>query len=67
MGAVRTHNKKTGAKRPSGFPSFVYRQDGYELSYEVVCIILRNGIFVKPGIKFPVEWIDFNFGLCYYL
>jgi len=38
MDAVRTH-KKMSAKRPSGFPSFVYRQDGYELSYKVAPII----------------------------
>ena len=29
------------AKRPSKSPSFVYRQDGYELSYEVLVIITR--------------------------
>ena len=48
MGTVRAHNKKTGAKRPSGFPSFVYRQDGHELSYEIFLIIRRENTLVKP-------------------
>jgi hypothetical protein len=27
--------QKMGAKHPSKFPSFVYRQDGFELSYVI--------------------------------
>ena len=34
MGADRTHPNKNERIAPIG-PSFVYRQDGYELSYKV--------------------------------
>ena len=35
MGAARTHPTKNERKAPICFPSFVYRQDGHELSYEI--------------------------------
>jgi hypothetical protein len=35
------------AKRPSNFPSFVYRQDGHELSYEIAAIIPAKALFVN--------------------
>ena len=35
------------AKRPSKFPSFVYRQDGHELSYELKDIIAQ----ARPNVK----------------
>ena len=46
MGAVRTHNKKW-ARCAHPVPSFVYRQDGYELSYEFGVIILLKKVIVK--------------------
>ena len=48
--------QKMSAKRPSKNPSFVYRQDGYELSYEIVRII--------PWQKGKVK-IAFADGVCY--
>ena len=39
MGSHHRPKQKMGAMRPPGFPSFVYRQDGYELSYKVGDII----------------------------
>ena len=36
-----------GARRPSKIPSFVFRQDGCELSYEVEGIIARKSADVK--------------------
>ena len=46
MGAARTHNKKW-ARCARPVPSFVYRQDGYELSYEFGDIILPEITLVK--------------------
>ncbi len=37
----QTQNKKMSAKRPSKVPSFVYRQDGYELSYKIRQLLYR--------------------------
>ena len=39
MGAARTHPIKNERIAPISIPSFVYRQDGHELSYEVSNII----------------------------
>jgi len=36
------------------FPSFVYRQDGHELSYEITRIITTFAKKVKQKQKFPV-------------
>ena len=47
MGAVRTHKQKNERNAPIRFPSFVYRQDGYELSYEVAEIVPQAPGFVK--------------------
>ena len=46
MGTIRTHNKKR-AHCAHPVPSFVYRQDGYELSYEFGDIILPETAIVK--------------------
>jgi len=54
MGAVRTH-KKMSAMRPSASPSFVYRQDGYELSYEIMAIIAKKATSVKSVERVPEE------------
>ena len=53
MGAVRTQNKKQ-AQCAHLLPSFVYRQDGYELSYKVRVIIAAKRRFVKKG-KSPLR------------
>ena len=49
MGAIRTHTTKNGRNAPINIenPSFVYRQDGYELSYSIGEIIPFDGGFVK--------------------
>ena len=47
MGAARTHNKTKRALCAHQSPSFVYRQDGYELSYKVRGIIQFPMPFVK--------------------
>ena len=54
MGAVRTHKQKMSAKcaHPK-VPSFVYRQDGHELSYMIEIIILSSSLDVKFG-KIPL-------------
>ena len=55
MGAAAPIPKENGRKmHPSnackaGVPSFVYRQDGHELSYMIVFCIL-------PGIRKNVKW-----------
>ena len=49
MGAVRTHPNKKQAQCAHQFPSFVYRQDGHELSYEITWIIQQKPLFVKTG------------------
>ena len=60
MGAVRVH-RKMGAKRPSKIPSFVYRQDGHELTYEIEGIIAKNremsriSDFCPVGEGFPLS------------
>ena len=48
-----------GAKRPSGFPSFVYRQDGHELSYEIFLIIRRENTLVKPrNLGYNIQYLQ---------
>ena len=51
MGAVAP--KENGRKAPIKIPSFVFRQDGCELSYEVGVIIREKFVFVKgnPGYR----------------
>jgi hypothetical protein len=39
--------KQNGRKAPIQIPSFVYRQDGHELSYEVSAIIQQKASSVK--------------------
>jgi hypothetical protein len=48
MGAVRTHKTKNERNAPIKFPSFVYRQDGHELSYELMNILPEIATVVKP-------------------
>lgn len=50
---MTTPNKKMSAQRPSEIPSFVYRQDGHELSYEISLIIHIGGRKVK--VAFPLN------------
>ena len=53
---THTHNKENGREdapiirntgKPRENPSFVYRQDGYELSYAIVDMIPERKSFVK--------------------
>jgi hypothetical protein len=55
MGAVRPRpkNKKRAQNAHLIIPSFVYRQDGYELSYEIEGIISQMDEVVKVKISFP--------------
>ena len=48
--------------RPIKIPSFVYRQDGHELSYLVVV-----GLYTKTGIlsRYSLPILDFRRILCY--
>ena len=42
------------AQRPSEIPSFVYRQDGHELSYEISLIIHIDGRKVKVAFSLNI-------------
>jgi hypothetical protein len=55
MGAIRTHPIKNERTAPICSPSFVYRQDGYELSYSFYVIISAADLFVNKLIlhNFP--------------
>jgi hypothetical protein len=53
--STEPQQQKTGAMRPSDFPSFVYRQDGSELSYSTAGIIPPVIKLVKKKIL-PQEW-----------
>ena len=50
VGAIRTHKTEDERTAPIRFPSFVYRQDGYELSYEDSKIVPQRAKFVNPLI-----------------
>ena len=63
MGAVRAHNKtKRTQCVPSEFPSFVYRQDGHELSY-----LITFEVYTKTGklSRYSLPILDFLRILCY--
>ena len=47
MDAVRAHKQKMRAKSAHQIPSFVYRQDGHELSYVIIAIIPPPAAVVK--------------------
>jgi hypothetical protein len=47
MGAERTHPIKNERNCAHQFPSFVYRQDGHELSSSIACILS----FISPAVK----------------
>jgi hypothetical protein len=51
VSAVRAHKQKNRRIAPICFPSFVYRQDGHELSYKVISIIPQLKIHVKQVHK----------------
>ena len=49
--------QKMSAKRPSNSPSFVYRQDGYELSYKITIPVYHTcqvGTVVLPDAKIKI-------------
>ena len=50
MGAERDCTQtKNERNAPIKFPSFVYRQDGHELSYLIVGIVSFGEVFVKQS------------------
>ena len=55
--------KKMGIKMPIKFPSFVYRQDGHELSYfigEIIAIVKAKVNLFLHKIRFSKDFVDEN-------
>ena len=66
---MRPSKEKMHAEAPIFNPSFVYRQDGYELSYKIVGVfyynspVLSSAGFLREGSRFFVGFPLFRTGI----